>query len=121
MALFHMIRFLSLRLFLIYNGKFIESTGSPDDKPQAKSQVGILSNKTSKLDAKISGSFYLFWEVVILNDKLYQLTYKSNGIVLQPTSKIKWNSYTEVESNYRLASNYNKRYFDTNPQNQSPP
>jgi glutamine cyclotransferase len=65
--------------FFVHNGQFIESTGSPSDKPQAKSLVGILNTKTGKLDAKIEldRSIYFGEGVVILNDKLYQLTYKN--------------------------------------------
>jgi glutamine cyclotransferase len=65
--------------FLVHNGQFIESTGSPSDKPQAKSLVGILNIKTGKIDAKIEldRSIYFGEGVVILNDKLYQLTYQN--------------------------------------------
>jgi len=65
--------------FLVHNGQFIESTGSPNDKPQAKSEVGILNTKTGKLDAKVEldRSIYFGEGVVILNDKLYQVTYKN--------------------------------------------
>ena len=65
--------------FLVHKGQFIESTGSPSDKPQAKSQIGILSTKTGKLDAKVelNRSIYFGEGIVILNDKLYQLTYKN--------------------------------------------
>jgi glutamine cyclotransferase len=65
--------------FLVHNGQFIESTGSPSDKPQAKSLVGILNTKTGKIDAKIEldRSIYFGEGVVILNDKLYQLTYQN--------------------------------------------
>jgi glutamine cyclotransferase len=65
--------------FLVHKGKFIESTGSPSDKPQARSLVGILNTKTGKLDARIEldRSIYFGEGVVILNDKLYQLTYKN--------------------------------------------
>ena len=65
--------------FLVHNGQFIESTGSPSDKPQAKSQVGILNTKTGKLDPKIEldRAIYFGEGVVILNGKLFQLTYKN--------------------------------------------
>lgn len=65
--------------FLVHEGKFIESTGSPSDKPQAKSQVGILNTTTGKLDAKIEldRSIYFGEGVVILDNKLYQVTYKN--------------------------------------------
>ncbi|MEJ7557705.1 MAG: glutaminyl-peptide cyclotransferase [Pedobacter sp.] len=65
--------------FLVHKGQFIESTGSPSDKPSARSLIGILNTKTGKLDEKIEldRSIYFGEGVVILNDKLYQVTYKN--------------------------------------------
>jgi glutamine cyclotransferase len=63
--------------FLVHEGKFFESTGSPSNMPQTKSVVGILNTKTGKIDVKVEldRSIYFGEGVVILNDKLYQLTY----------------------------------------------
>ncbi|MGY4385060.1 glutamine cyclotransferase [Pedobacter sp. UYP24] len=65
--------------FFIHNGQFLESTGSPSDRPKAKSQIGILNTKTGKLDVKVEldKSIYFGEGIVILKNKLYQLTYKN--------------------------------------------
>ncbi|MHA4895925.1 glutaminyl-peptide cyclotransferase [Pedobacter sp. PWIIR3] len=65
--------------FFVHNGQFLESTGSPSDRPKAKSQIGVLNTKTGKLDVKaeLDKSIYFGEGIVIVKDKLYQLTYKN--------------------------------------------
>ena len=65
--------------FLFYNDKLYESTGSPNDEPQAKSTFGILDLSTGKFDKKVEldKQKYFGEGIVILNDKIYQLTYKN--------------------------------------------
>lgn len=65
--------------FLVHKGQFFESTGSPSDRPKAKSQIGILNTETGKLDVKaeLDKSIYFGEGIVIVKDKLYQLTYKN--------------------------------------------
>jgi glutaminyl-peptide cyclotransferase len=65
--------------FLMHEGKLFESTGSPEDHPQTKSVIGIDDLSTGKMDKKveIDRSKYFGEGIVILNDKLYQLTYKN--------------------------------------------
>ncbi len=64
---------------LIHDGKLFESTGSPDYLPKLKSVIGISDLKTGKLDIKVEldKKSYPFGEgMVILNGKIYQVTYK---------------------------------------------
>lgn len=63
--------------FLIHNGQLFESTGSPENHPQTKSDIGIIDLATGKMDKKveIDKSKYFGEGIAILNDKLYQLTY----------------------------------------------
>ncbi len=65
--------------FLVHNGQLFESTGSPEDLPNTKSLVGVIDLKTGKLDKKveIDKTKYFGEGIVFLNNKLYQLTYKS--------------------------------------------
>jgi glutamine cyclotransferase len=64
---------------LIHDNKLFESTGSPENMPELKSVLGIVDMKTGKLDAKVEldKKVYPFGEgMVILNGKIYQITYK---------------------------------------------
>lgn len=65
--------------FLFHEGKLYESTGSPDDLPQTKSQVGITSLETGKMDVKatLDRNKYFGEGIVIFGGKIYQLTYKN--------------------------------------------
>ncbi|RYE45472.1 MAG: glutaminyl-peptide cyclotransferase [Sphingobacteriales bacterium] len=64
---------------LIHNGQMIESTGSPEDMTKARSLIGIMDLKTGKMDIKVEldKSKYFGEGIAVLNDKLYQLTYKN--------------------------------------------
>ncbi|MEJ7586415.1 MAG: glutaminyl-peptide cyclotransferase [Ferruginibacter sp.] len=63
--------------FLINDGRLFESTGSPEDEPQTRSVIGIIDLQTGRMDKKIEidRSKYFGEGIVILNEKLYQLTY----------------------------------------------
>jgi len=65
--------------FLVDKGQLFESTGSPDNLPQTRSVFGITDLKTGKIDVKIEldRKKYFGEGIVILNDKLYQVTYKN--------------------------------------------
>jgi glutamine cyclotransferase len=65
--------------FVVHDGKFFESTGSPSDLPQARSLIGVADTLTGKLDIKVEldRSVYFGEGIVILNGKLYHLTYKN--------------------------------------------
>lgn len=63
--------------FLVHNGRLFESTGSPEDHPEAKSVIGIIDLSSGKMEKKVEldKSKYFGEGIAILNDKLYQLTY----------------------------------------------
>ncbi|GHA61066.1 glutaminyl-peptide cyclotransferase [Pontibacter akesuensis] len=63
--------------FLVHKGQLFESTGSPSDLPQTRSLVGIVDMNTGNIDTKVEldRDKYFGEGIVILNDKLYQLTY----------------------------------------------
>ncbi|WP_207433977.1 glutaminyl-peptide cyclotransferase [Sabulibacter ruber] len=63
----------------VYNGQLYESTGSPQDLPQARSVVGVVDLETGKLIPKveIDREKYFGEGIVFLNGKVYQLTYQS--------------------------------------------
>lgn len=62
-----------------HDGKLYESTGSPDNIPQARSVFGPVDLKTGKIDVKaeLDKAIYFGEGTVFLNDKVYQLTYKN--------------------------------------------
>lgn len=61
------------------NGQLYESTGSPEDMPFLKSVFGPADLKTGKIDKKVELDRTKFFGEgsVMLNGKLYQLTYKN--------------------------------------------
>jgi glutaminyl-peptide cyclotransferase len=65
---------------LFFNeGKLYESTGSPDNLPQLKSVFGMVDLKTGRLSqkAELDKTKYFGEGSVMLNGKIYQLTYQS--------------------------------------------
>ena len=74
--------------FLLHDGKFFESTGSPENVPQAKSMIGISDLQTGKFDKKIGLDKKYFGEgIVFFNNKLYELTYKNKiGFIYDASS-----------------------------------
>ena len=59
------------------NNQLYESTGFSDSYAETKTVIGILDTIKGKIDVKIDlGKKYFGEGIVILNDKLYQLTYK---------------------------------------------
>lgn len=65
--------------FLFHDNKLFESTGAPDNIPQAKSLFGIVDLKTGKIDVKAELDKNIFFGegIVFLNGKIFQLTYKN--------------------------------------------
>lgn len=64
---------------LVYNGKFLESTGSPEELDNVESIVATVDIADGKAEEKIrlDKSKYFGEGIVVLHDKLYQLTYKN--------------------------------------------
>jgi glutamine cyclotransferase len=65
--------------FLFHDSKLFESTGAPDNLPQAKSLFGEVDLNSGKIDikAEIDKSIYFGEGIVFLNEKVFQLTYKN--------------------------------------------
>jgi glutaminyl-peptide cyclotransferase len=65
--------------FLFYKGELFESTGSPDDLPQTESLIGVDNLATGKFSKKIEldKTKYFGEGITFLDNKLFQLTYKS--------------------------------------------
>ncbi|PSK90624.1 glutaminyl-peptide cyclotransferase [Taibaiella chishuiensis] len=75
--------------FLVHEGKVYESTGAPDNIPFTRSLIGILNLKTGKLDEKIEidRNIYFGEGIVLLNNKIYQLTYQNQkGFIYDATT-----------------------------------
>lgn len=64
---------------LIHDGKLYESTGSPEELPQTKSLIGIDDLLIGRFDKKIEldKTKYFGEGIVVLKNKVYQLTYKN--------------------------------------------
>lgn len=87
---------------IVHNGQLYESTGSPEELKQTKSLIGIIDLSTGKLDKKVEldRTKYFGEGIVILNDKIYQLTYKNRvGFIYDARSfkKINKFSYSNAE------------------------
>jgi glutamine cyclotransferase len=63
--------------FLFHDGKLYESTGSTEFYPYGKSSFGILDLEKGKLEIKseLDKKIYFGEGMVILNNKIYQVTY----------------------------------------------
>lgn len=73
----------------IHNGIFYESTGGTPDFPQTRSLFGILDTLSGKIKPKVELNKDRFFGegIVLLNNKIYQLTYKSRiGFIYDATS-----------------------------------
>jgi glutamine cyclotransferase len=61
-----------------YNGTLYESTGSPDEPSNNGTWIGSIDLKTGKYDRKVDLGKSFFGEgITFLNNKVYQLTYKT--------------------------------------------
>ena len=65
--------------FLFHDGKLFESTGATENLPQTRSLFGIVDLKTGKIDVKaeLDRNIYFGEGMVILKDKVFQVTYKN--------------------------------------------
>ncbi len=63
---------------LFHDNELFESTGSPENYPNTRSVIGIVDLNTGKIDVKIDLARKYFGEgILILKNKLFQLTYKN--------------------------------------------
>ena len=64
---------------LFDDGKLLESTGAPDYLPQARSALGVVDTTTGKLQikAELDKRIYFGEGMVVLNGKIYQVTYQN--------------------------------------------
>jgi glutamine cyclotransferase len=65
--------------FLFHDNQLFESTGSPEEFPATRSVFGIVDMATGNINikAELDRKTYFGEGIVILKDKLYQLTYKN--------------------------------------------
>ncbi len=64
--------------FTFYNGKLFESTGSPDEPSNSGTWIASLELPSGKYDRKVDLGKSFFGEgITFINDKIFQLTYKS--------------------------------------------
>jgi glutamine cyclotransferase len=65
--------------FLIHQGKLFESSGAPQQVDSTRSIVGIVDPVTGKINVKaeLDRNKYFGEGIVILNNKLYQITWKN--------------------------------------------
>jgi glutamine cyclotransferase len=88
--------------FLFHNGQLFESTGATAELPQTKSLFGIVDVKTGKIDTKaeLDKSVYFGEGIVVLKNKIYQVTYKNQvGFIYDAATykKIGQFNYTNKE------------------------
>jgi glutamine cyclotransferase len=82
---------------LIHNGELYESTGATKELPQTKSLFGIVDLTTGKINIKVEldRNKYFGEGITFLNDKFYQLTYRSKiGFVYDTITFVKINEFT---------------------------
>lgn len=65
--------------FLFYENQLYESSGSPEEFPNARSVIGIADLKKGRINVKIGldRNKYFGEGILFFNDKLFQLTYKN--------------------------------------------
>lgn len=65
--------------FLFHDNQLFESTGSPEEFPETRSIFGTVDLITGRIDikAELDRNTYFGEGIVILKDKLFQLTYKN--------------------------------------------
>lgn len=80
----------------IHNGSLFESTGSPESLPNTRSIFGTVNLENGSINVKGEIDRELFGEgITILNNKLYQLTYRSRkGFIYDASSFKKAGEFT---------------------------
>lgn len=75
--------------FLFHNGQLFESTGATPELSQTKSLFGIVDLLTGKINTKaeLDKSIYFGEGIVVLKNKIYQVTYKNQiGFIYDATT-----------------------------------
>lgn len=64
--------------FLFHNGELFESSGAPDHIPYTRSMFGVVDQKNGRITVKgeLDRNKYFGEGIVVLKDKLYQLTWQ---------------------------------------------
>ncbi|WP_158267423.1 glutaminyl-peptide cyclotransferase [Adhaeribacter arboris] len=82
---------------LLHEGQLYESTGSPEEMPRTRSVLGPVDMKTGKIveKVKLDRTKYFGEGMVILKDKIYQLTYTTKvGFVYDAKTYRKLQEFT---------------------------
>jgi glutamine cyclotransferase len=117
--------------FLFHEGKLYESIAGMDYLPATESAFGILDLQTGKLDVKVKldKSIYFGEGIVVLNGKIYQLTYKNQtGFIYDAKTYKKtgqfsfqnkegWGLTTDGKHLIMSDGTYNLTYLDPDNQN----
>lgn len=117
--------------FLFHEGKLFESTAGTDYLPQTKSTFGVVDLQTGKLDVKaeLDKEVYFGEGIVILNGKIYQVTYKNQtGFIYDAKTYKKtgqfsfqnkegWGLTTDGTHLIMSDGTYNLTYLDPDNQN----
>lgn len=94
--------------FLFHDNKLFESTGDVDYLPQTRSVFGIANLETGKLDAKveIDKKLYFGEGIVVLNNKIYQLTLDSHiGFIYDAKTFKKVGQFNYTNDGWGLTTN----------------
>ncbi len=115
--------------FLFHDKNLFESTGDVDYLPQTKSTLGIVDLNSGKLNVKveIDRDLYFGEGMVILNNKIYQLTLQSHvGFIYDAKTYKKIGQFNYTNEGWGLTTDgkniimsdgtYNLTYLDPNDQ-----
>jgi len=95
--------------FSFHNGQLFESTGSPDDVSHNGTWIASVDVNTGKYDRKVDlGRTYFGEGITFLNNRLYQLTYKTQkGFVYDATTFKKTGEFSYKSEGWGLTNDGN--------------
>jgi glutamine cyclotransferase len=116
--------------FLFYDNRLLESTGAQDYMKYARSAFGIVDLEKGKLDikAELDKNVYFGEGIVVLKDKLYQVTWKNQIGFIYDAKNFKrigqfsypnkegWGLTTDGTHLIMSDGSYNLTYLDPNDQ-----
>ena len=116
--------------FLFHNNQLLESTGDTEYLPETRSTFGVVNLEKGTLDVKveIDKTLYFGEGIVVLNNKLYQVTYQNQvGFIYDATTfkkigqfnypnKEGWGLTTDGKNIIMSDGTYNLTYLDPNDQ-----